>query len=123
MHKFGLAIHLQDFAGDVTLKGNAFTGTRLNFNDFCYLHEDPASEDYSMTWTPPGGAASLWTLPSSLAAANSVTKFKDMVVNQNDAHQLHSLILIDNLPDDKSIQIEENTFKGNTVTNGLISIS
>ena len=44
MHKFGLAIHLKDFAGHVTVKGNEFTGSRLNFNDFCTFYEDEGDE-------------------------------------------------------------------------------
>jgi len=40
MHKFGLAIHLKDFQGDVELKGNTFKNTQMNFNDFCSYYED-----------------------------------------------------------------------------------
>ena len=68
-------------------------------------------------------AANFWTSPTSFASGNKRPRYTDLIPNQNDAYQLHSLIVIDNLKEDKSVKLLNNKFEGNIVTNGLISIS
>lgn len=38
MEKFGIAIHLQDFRGDVTIEDNQFSDTYMNYDDVCIYY-------------------------------------------------------------------------------------
>ena len=107
------------------MKGNLFKNTRLNFNDFCSYYQDQAdAASFSMSQTTPArGLAYFWTSPTTFADPNKNPRYKDLVPNQNDAYQLHSLIVIDNLKASESVQLLNNVFEGNIVTNGLISIT
>jgi len=39
MQKFGLAIHLRDFEGDVQILNNIFSDTVLSFSDVCTIKD------------------------------------------------------------------------------------
>jgi hypothetical protein len=46
MERFGLAIHLNAFEGNLELLNNSFTDTLMNFNDVCIYQENPDDKTY-----------------------------------------------------------------------------
>ena len=46
MERFGLAIHLNAFEGNLEFSNNSFTDTLMNFNDVCIYQEDEFNKDY-----------------------------------------------------------------------------
>ena len=102
MNKLGLGVHLLNFDGNVTIKNNNFSDTQLLFSETC---------------------DSEWTNIDRFYTPNQSPKYENLVSEQNDAYQLQSLIVIENLEKDRAVQITENKFEGNSMGGSLISIS
>lgn len=117
MHKFGLAIHLRNFKGDVQIQGNQVKNVLYNFNDFCDLAAEAESATFSSKYS------TAWLSKDHFAKAKPADPTSALVPRQNDTLQLGSIIVIDNLHPSKSIRIVNNSFTENLLTNGLISIS
>jgi hypothetical protein len=120
MQKFGVGIHLRNFKGNVEIRDNVIQNILYNFNDFCLLYQTSANkggERFDMTYAKPWLAVDHFDTPN----VNAETRL--LIPRQKDAHQLSSIIVIDNLSPNKSISIVGNHFKDNVVTNSLISIS
>ena len=72
MQKFGLAIHLRDFDGDVQILNNVFSDTVLSFSDVCTIKDASAScYEYEPVTT--------WQQPDQLKTPNDPLRFEGFI--------------------------------------------
>ena len=120
MEKFGMIIQIHNFKGDIEIKGNTILDTRQNFNDFCLYYENLRTKDgFYFEMSPSVNWISL--KDRKVLRLNQKTKY--LIPMQNSVYQLSSLITIDNISEKKNVDISHNTFKGNIVSNALVSIT
>ena len=79
MQRFGLAIHLNQFDGNLELLNNSFTDTLMNFNDVCIYQENPVDKTYYQISQESQYSASeggFWTTIEAFYMVNQAKRHK-----------------------------------------------